>query len=624
MSCPTQTGPSTAVTTVENGWNHYRGLSDRLLSDARAASSELAELELEGQSLGNVAFEIPGGYSLPNDMDIPEAPDLDYTPDGELARPTAPTIVPATASPAGVPAFTLNLPLPSYPALGTAPVKSLPAAPSTSEVTLPTYVGAADPQLPELVPIDLPAVPTLDLPTFSATAPSATGLTPPEEAFAYQEEEFSETLVDELRSKISTWLSGGQPTGLPDHIWQHIWQQQRSRELQSSKAAMQAAITDWRSRGFTLPGGVLDAKLTTIRLKTQETEATLGREIAVQAAKMEQTNLQFAMEKGIALTQLLSEMFNQRVQRAFAIAQFTFQSALTLYNAKVEAYKALLAGYQAEAAVFAERVKGAMLVLEAYKAQLEGEKLVGELNQQAVQLYVAQWQGIQAAAEVYKTRVAAIQAAVEVDKVKMELYRTRVEVFGEEVKAYLGEVQAYQARVGAYDSEVKAYDSAVRAHVARIEGVKTTNELSLANAKLQNEANALSVEAYKAEMQGWASAVSAQSDRLRAIAAVFGGKAQIYQAQGTIAEASVRAQTERYRAAVEEGKARAEVDLEKVKLDISQVQRLTELEVQARIKSAEIFGQLSAATMAAVNLGATISTQDSSSVNCQTTHSYSY
>jgi hypothetical protein len=609
-----------AVQIVDAGWTFYQGKVDELFDTAMDAAGALSTLELEAESLGGVDFRVPANITLPGPLSVPTPPELTYQTTDTDGIPVAPHLVTVVADTTSVPTFSLNPPIADLPAMPSPPANTLPSAPTITDRDIPTYTDHTDPTLPDPRAITLPEVPDFTVPEFTALAPSIAGIETPSDAFSYSEEEFSSTTLDEVQAKIQTWLAGDESTGLPDYVWDHIWERENEQEREGAVAAEYEARTEWNRRGFTMPGGVLDAKLAAIRLKILQAENARARDIATKRATMEVENIRFAITQGVAVTQLLGQMFDARMQRAFAIAQYTYQSAIELFTAKIELYKARLAGYQAEATVFETRVRAAVQILEGYRAQLEGQRLIGELNAQDIELYKARWEGIQAAVDVYRTRVQAVTAAIEADRARMEVFRTRVQAYGEQVNAYGQEVGAYQARVGVYDSSVRAFDSSVRAHVARIEGVRATNDVALQNAKMQNEASMQRTEMYKTQVQAWAAGVSAESDRLRALAAVFGGQAQIYESQVRGTEAAARVQVDKYRAAVEEGQAQATLALDKIKVDVAQAQRLTELEVSARGMATTMYGQLSSATMAAVNLSAAISGQDSYSES----HNYNY
>lgn len=622
MTCPASTGPSDATNLVNTGWSYYQGQSTTLLLYAIQEAGALADLVLDAESLGNVDFSIPAAIRFPGTMAVPTAPSLD-TPDQIVAdRPSVPSLTTVSADLTASPTFNAFAPSKNLPSAPTRPGSTLPDAPSLVERAIPDYTAETTPTLPSLRGIYLPTIPDFTVPDFTATAPAEGGLYAPNSEFSHTDEVFSSTLLDTLQSKVSTWLAGSEATGLPDTIWSQIWAKGRGRERRTANAAMEAAMVDWSSRGFTLPSGIIDAKRQVQHLKTQEAENTLSREIAIKRAEMEVENIRFAMERGATLVEILYRIHEGQANRSFEIAKYTYGATIDLMNARIAVYQAKLAGYQAEAAVYAERIRASVTVLEGYKTQLEGQRLIGELNKQDVDLYLAQWEGVKNAVEVYQSQVEAVATAVQTDKAKVEVYQARVAAYGEGIRAYGADVEAYKASVGAYGTEVQAFETAVRAYVGQVEGVKAGNDSQIAVAQLANETNVTKAQLYKAEVDAWSAALNTNADLLRAQAAIFDGQARIYASEGQVNSDFTRAEVARYTAAVEEGKAKAALNLDKTKLDVAQAQRLTELEVQARMKATDVYGQLASATMAAVNLSAGISSSDSVGKSCTETYSY--
>lgn len=623
-SCPTVVGVGLAGSTVDEGWNYYRGKTDQLIALAQAEAGELSNLELTAESQGNITFTVPEGLVLPLSMSAPVPPTLSYDSGNDEAKPQSPGFDVETASVKSAPAFSETAPAKDLPSAPVKPVVSLPDAPSQVDRDVASYTPPSDPEVQALLEINLPSAPSLDIPEWTAVAPSDSGILPPSAAFDYTDTAFSNTMLDTLQTKLSTWLTGSEATGLSDAIWNLIKSTQRDRDEKDYRVAKDKIIRTWSHRGFTRPGGPVAAELRGAREESWRKASETNNKLRTDQAKMEVDNMRFAFERGVALTQILAQIHDAEMNRAFAVAQYTYQSAIDLFNAKVAFYNMKLAAYQVEAQVFAERIRAALARIEVYKGQLEGQKLIGDINEQRVRQYVAEWEGVKAATQAYLAQIEGTKTQVEIDRQKIEAYRARVEAYGETLRGYASEVEAYRARVGAYGEEVNAYEAATRAHIALVEGVKSENEVNIANANMYNEASIAKARMFETEVKAWATGISAESDRMRAEAALFDGRARVYDTQGRIASLYTSAEIERYKAAVSHGQADANVKLAQLDLDVKQVQRLTELEVQSRIKAAEIYSQLSASSMSAVNLSAGISGSSSETQSCTTTHQYNY
>ena len=102
----------------------------------------------------------------------------------------------------------------------------------------------------------IPSPPDIALPTFDGTLP-VTDLTPPEEAFLYNEETYQSDLKDALLTKLYNDVTLG-GTGLTDEVYETI----KARGIDGLDYELEKAInrTDevWASRGYELPPGGFD------------------------------------------------------------------------------------------------------------------------------------------------------------------------------------------------------------------------------------------------------------------------------------------------------------------------------------------------------------------------------
>ena len=109
---------------------------------------------------------------------------------------------------------------------------------------------------------------------------------------------------------------------------------------------------------------------------------------------------------------------------------------------------------------------------------------------------------------------------------------------------------------------------------------------------------------------------------MRAGAAIYDARARIYASELGAESARVASENQQYQLAIDTARTRADLELKKTDLNINQLQRLLALELE-RIKTVNnVHAQLAAATMAAVNLSASVSEGASNSTSCSTSYSY--
>lgn len=96
---------------------------------------------------------------------------------------------------------------------------------------------------------------------------------------------------------VSTITNGG--TGINKSVEDQIWQRGRDRVVIDGKRAESQVLNDFASRGFSLPSGVLAARLQEIRFEQLGKTQELSRDVAIEQAKIEIESLRFAVELAI-------------------------------------------------------------------------------------------------------------------------------------------------------------------------------------------------------------------------------------------------------------------------------------------------------------------------------------
>lgn len=616
MACSSPVGPSVPAQLVEQGWATWSGFAQRILGEALATNRELVELEIPGTGLPDVNLNVTVAPPSPMaNLKKPTAVETEFAVDTPPVRISL-NPVDLSGFPS-LPSFSGVAPTFDYPATPGEFLEQAPTEPSNlPERLVPDLPSYALPAVPSMRQLVLPDVPQVTLTAFTEQAPESTGISPPLDAFTYTDTPFSSELLDELQAKIREWLQGG--TGIPANIWQDMWERARGKERLAARAARQQVMEEWAAKGFFLPTGIANAGLLQVTEKTRDMEATLSRDMAIKEAEMEQSNIRFAMEKGIALVSFLGELHNQTMQRAFAVAQFAYQAQINIFNVRVDFYKAQLAGYQAKASVWKEQLQAELVKLEIYKNQLEGQKLIGQLNLQDVEVYKARLQGVLAVVDLYKAQVEGVKTQVEADALKIQTYKAKVEAFGERVKAYLAQVEVYakqldaqKTRASIFQVEGEVFASQARAYAANVDGVAKQKQVTI-------EANNVLLKQFEAETDAWKAKVLAEAERVKALLGAYEADARVYETDGRVAGLKVTSDVERYRLALEQAKAQVQNNIEKAKLEIEQIMRISQLEVEAQRQASQSYAQLEAAALSAVQLSAGATSQD------QTQWSYDY
>lgn len=486
-------------------------------------------------------------------------------------------------------------------------------APAVDNVILPPDLILKTIPDPTILDITLPEEPGITLPEFTAKAPTD-DLQAPGETFSWSEESYDSALLQRVQNQINTYFNGG--TGIPDAIWKQIWDKGREREDLAASKFKQDINEDWAARGFSLPQGVQVARTAEALQAVLAANNSLSRDIAIKQAELEIENLKFAVQQGIALENILGGFYQQQMSRMFEAAKYSYQATIEIFNAQVSLFNSRLELYKTEAGVYQQLLAGELAKLEIYKSQLEGQKLIGQLNQQEVEIYNALWNGLQTEADVYKTRVEAALSVLEVNKLEIEAYRTNVQAFGERIKKVGLEYDAYKTEADVNATLAKSYDSEVNAFSTRMEAYKTETETGIVQQELKIKSNDQKIQEFAANLEKHNANIQTATEAARA--------------QGIILDSSIKA----YEVKVGNVAKALDYDLQVKGIDISYAGQLTQANIQnAKSQTqasadkaqlavenqntvSKIRSQLTASALSSVNIGARIS--DSVSKSCST------
>lgn len=604
---------------VQEGWQLYNELAQETVADTQLLLQEYAELNLT-PLVTDIDFNVPENLGTPfTKPTVPADPDLDFN---------------SVTDPGGITITDLVLPLFSDPPEleATAPTLQPPAdpgdltatppgdAPDIAAITLPDAPVIVLPDVPTLEDVTLPTVPTLSLPTFTATLPDF-DLTAPGNTFTFTYEEYAAQLPT-LIAKVQEMLAGG--TGLPDAIWNSLWARGREREDMNAAKAIEEVTEEWSARGFSLPNGVLDKKIAGVRQANQNATSELNREIAIKQADMEVENIRFAVTQGIALENLYAQIHQQAQQLNFEAAKYTLEAAISIFNTQIAYQNAQLQAYATEAQVYKTRIEAELANVELYKAQLEGQKLIGDLNQQEVALYNSRLQGLLTHIEIYKGELEGVRALVDVNRNEIEAFRAGVDAFSAQVQAHASKIQTYTAKWTGEQIKAQVYGTEVNAFAQLVQAYATGNSAVIATKELELKNKGFQLDRYKTRVEKYATDVDAEAKRIAAGVDVYNGRAQMYTAELGAEQARVVADSRQFELALEEAKTSADLQLKEAQLNIEQLLRLLNLELEQNRTVLQVQAQLAAAAMSAVNLSASAQESESNSASCNTSHSYSY
>lgn len=386
--------------------------------------------------------------------------------------------------------------------------KPAPTVPTTPRHAMPDKPGADLPEKVGLRTITLPTEPALFIPTFDGVLPAPLD-NPPDVNFNWAEDQYISALADVLKAKLTDLVQNIRQTGLNPTIEQQIWDRGRERTTAVTRDNIIQIQRNFEQMGWELlQGDEAQRVFEAIENQTKQ-DISESRSIAIGQADLEQKNFQFAISQSIAYEGQLMNLHNAVQQRAFEAARYAIEALISLFNAKVAYFNANVVLYQAVAQVYETRLRGELAKLEIFKAQLEGQKLIGDLNRQDIDNYRAQLDAVIALFELYKTELEGVKVELEQDRLVLLHAETEIKAFTSEISAKELEYRGYEADLSGekikadihsvfanvFGKRVDAYSTATNAKVSKL-----NSDIKL-NIETPLQIRAQNIELFKTEME---------------------------------------------------------------------------------------------------------------------------
>lgn len=328
--------------------------------------------------------------------------------------------------------------------------------------TVPTY---------DTVVYNAPAEPVLDDVTYNAPTPGAlldigtptvySAGTAPSTTITFDNPDFSDTLLGELRSKLSSDLASGS-TGLGS-AESGLFGQAVARESDVLAEAYRQVTTQFSARGFDMPPGALNALVAQESNKSTIRLTDVNTAIMSESAKLAQAWNQTAVTASAQLVDILSRVFDSKIMREFEAAKNSVMLSL-------------------------EEFKAAIQVVVA-NAGLEGQYIssVGAYNEAVVRKYTGEIGG----------ETAAINAAVEFNKAKSSQYIAEIQGATAELNGIIEKNKGLSAQ---FSSEVQG---------------ATAQTIGL------SESNKSKAQVYTAQVHGAVAPITAVAESNRSVASAY-------------------------------------------------------------------------------------------------------
>lgn len=531
-----------------------------------------------------------------------------------------------------------DLVMPDAPVM---PTIELPNAPGVANIQVPirpeinTDIQIPDapvldmPEMDELKQIEIPVFEFPELPDFDGVPPSISEITVPNVFIDWKEPEYKSEVLDELSHYIKKGIVEG-GIGLPAPIEDALFNRARTRESRETSRAVQEAMNDWSARNFTMPPGMLVKQVATIREQGQLRASEINRDILVEASRMEIEQLRFLVQQGMALEQLTVNIFNNVANRLFEVARYNAESQMNVFNAQISLFNAQNESFKVLSDVYRIKLDGAIAKLTAYKAAIDAQVAVGQINEQYVQVYRAKMDAVLSNVEIYKAMVQGASVRADVIKNRFDAYRADVQAYSEQINAEKVKVEAYEAQIRGESTKASMFDTQARAYASTVQAVQAKADVKGKQIQLKMEAARVWIGKYQADLEAYKAELQANLSEVQQNTAAFGAEVEAWRATAGMEVSQAEMQSRYADMNTRTNIAYAEMQLKEYETKMQKAIQEANIALESAKAMGQYTAQLAAGAMSAAHVSASISGSGSSSTSRSTSdsksesHNYNY
>jgi hypothetical protein len=517
-----------------------------------------------------------------------------------------------------VPPLVLNLPVEPTPT----PPPVVGAVPSIDNPTLPSIPTYTLPIVPTLETYTFPTPPALNIPNFAGVTP-VDNLTVPQNTISFFESMYTDATLTALASSLLTEISTGNSDGLNPAAEALLWNRELERTLLDNADVKLRLTTEWAKAGFSLPDGVLTTMLLEVDTKFQDDRLTTSRDVAVKQYELMYDRAKFVIQQAIGLEAELMKYASQMAQRSLDAQVAVMRASIDLFNSAVAKFNADTELFKAQAYVYSEEVKANLVIVELYKAQLEGIRIITEVDKNKVALYSALLGAIQQQIDLYKTELEAANIILGIDKVKIEAFVAQVTAYKIQVDLQVAQFNMYESAIRGqlgltqiYATQVEAYKTQVEAAKVDVDAVTEIARTEIANNKNMIDIYATQIEAFKTQ-------VDASAVQVNALLKLFEIEVEEYKTDSTTQVAVTDARLKEFASLIQQAIAIANLNVERAKVELTAYNEAMLARAKLSESAAQVSGQLAASALAGLNASAGIADHISESLNNSNSASFS-
>lgn len=572
----------------------------------------------------SLVSEIEDFYIPDIRVNSPEVPGIDYNARPKMGALDIPAYWPSnpsekpildtlpTITPVEIPVYNIPSPSISLPERPTDREITGPGdAPVIGEVAIPARPGYVLPDVPVFDDILLPGAPLISIPEFDSNLPDEVFSDPT--GLSWNESPFNSDIWNSLLTKtLDGIVNGG--TGLDPVVEEQIWERSLLRQQRDDEKAYEEIEKYHSSKGWDMPQGALAGALIEKSDEISRNRRATNIDIAVKQAELAQNNDQFIMQMGKDAEMILRDFHNAQMTRGLDAAKAIATNAIEILNAKIVAYNSRIEKYKADAAVYGERVKAALVQVEIFKGQVEGAKVSTEVQKNLADLYGKQVEAIETTVKIFTAEMEGANVQAQIEAQKIDIFKTRVDAYVAEVGAEKAKYESYGIVAEAEKVKAEVYSEQVTAFTSQVQAKKLELEVQEITLDATVKKNASEIDRYKAELSSYAVELDAASKKVGAIVDAYRGEVDGYVAETGAESSRLQAVIAEIGAKIEEAKFNLQKAVAEVESATNGYVSIKKLQLDGINGVSGVSAQLAASAMNAVSASASYGYSGSESV----------
>lgn len=603
-------GSSGANALVVNHFQQLNTITQNALAQAFNFTGQLGSYQLPAVSF---TVDLPDFADYPL-RDVGTLPSLDPVPDRITdplpLLPPQGTITPVVLDP--LTALAPNVSDPNFPDAPITYFPSFGAPPVLDSFTPPTFgdrtQGISAPVFRTITVNPAPVIDwnalnfNIDAPVFNATPPDPA-------SFNFVNGVYTPQLAGSIKPVILAMLNG--QTGLPQAVEAALYARDAEREDENAQRAEQETIDEWATKGFTLPAGILNAKLARARQNSQNQRNTMSRDQLIHQHEVLLDQLKFGVAQGLAYENMFIQLFVVLEQMRLDAAKYTVDIALRIFEASIEQFKAEITQRQFQLALVEGKLKVDLGILQGYATYLQGQELVGQLNKQDLDLYLGKLQAVKIDADIYNEEAEVLKILVDTQTQKLEQAKLLIDEELAKLQASDLQVKTWSTEIQAESIKQQALATRASIYTTQVNAWGTVQNVKIENLKAEIALDEEVTNRYAATLNGFTAKLNYSKTLAELIAARNKNIIDGFSAQSSANSAFNTALVEKMRSLVAESQQNVELAIKNAEINAQNALEAKKVEEQALSTATQVLSSIASSALSAYNVGAHL--QDSSS-----------